>query len=371
MSRGVVLVYFSRLGGRLRRDQKVMLDVDARAIAKLKGYDFGGHHETARDYSVPVFFVPDDTLLQDEALSLGIRCVQDLYGGVVPYPFVKTKAIPHQLVDSNAQQPHGWSSSFAEKIREWALPGYTAFSAHDARIAATRMLNRGPVRLKQPLCASGEGQALITTEHEFNSFLERLDAEEIATYGLVLEENLREVRTLSVGHTALGSLSISYHGTQRRVQDNAGRATYGGSDLVFVRGAWDALEALAMTPEVRAGVAQAKLYDKWMSEYPGFMASRRNYDVAQGIDADGQRRSGVLESSWRAGGASSAELAALAAFARDPALAIVEASTVEEFGSDRKPPANALIHFAGEDPQLGPLLRYTVVRGKTVRGESL
>src|SRR5215467_12224743 len=93
MSRGVVLVYFSRLGGRLRRDQKVMLDVDARAIAKLKGYDFGGHHETARDYSVPVFFVPDDTLLQDEALSLGIRCVQDLYGGVVPYPFVKTKAI--------------------------------------------------------------------------------------------------------------------------------------------------------------------------------------------------------------------------------------------------------------------------------------
>src|SRR5262249_45945275 len=62
MSRGVVLVYFSRLGGRLRRDQKVMLDVDARAIAKLKGNDFGGHHETARDYSVPVFFVPDDTL---------------------------------------------------------------------------------------------------------------------------------------------------------------------------------------------------------------------------------------------------------------------------------------------------------------------
>src|SRR5262245_17316458 len=71
-------------------------DVDARAIAKLKGYDFGGHHETARDYSVPVFFVPDDTLLQDEALSLGIRCVQDLYGGVVPYPFVKTKAITRQ-----------------------------------------------------------------------------------------------------------------------------------------------------------------------------------------------------------------------------------------------------------------------------------
>src|SRR5262249_16722521 len=149
MSRGVVLVYFSRLGGRLRRDQKVMLDVDARAIAKLKGYDFGGHHETARDYSVPVFFLPDEDLLQAQALSLGIGWVEDVYGGVGQYPFVNTKAITHQLVDSNAQQPHGWSS-FAEKIREGALPGYTAFSAHDARIAATRMLNRGPVRLKQP-----------------------------------------------------------------------------------------------------------------------------------------------------------------------------------------------------------------------------
>src|SRR5262249_57619011 len=118
MSRGVVLVYFGGLGGRLGRDQKVMLDVDARAIAKLKGYDFGGHHETARDYSVPVFFVPDDTLLQDEALSLGIRCVQDLYGGVVPFSFVSTNAITRQHADTDVQRAHGWSSSFAEKIRE-------------------------------------------------------------------------------------------------------------------------------------------------------------------------------------------------------------------------------------------------------------
>ena len=45
MARGVVVVYFSRLGGRLRGDQKVMLDADAQLIAKLKGYDFRGHYE--------------------------------------------------------------------------------------------------------------------------------------------------------------------------------------------------------------------------------------------------------------------------------------------------------------------------------------
>jgi hypothetical protein len=186
----------------------------------------------------------------------------------------------------------------------------------------------------------------------------------MATYGLVLEENLREVRTLSVGHIALDSLTIAYYGTQRRVQDNDGRAIYGGSDLVCLRGGWEALKALALTPESRAAVAQAKFYDQSMSEYPGFMASRRNYDVAQGIDSDGRRRSGVLESSWRAGGASSAELAALAEFGQNPTLQVVEASAVEEFGRDHEPPAGAIIHFAGEDPQLGPLLRYTVVKRK-------
>ena len=61
-------------------------------------------------------------------------------------------------------------------------------------------------------------------------------------------------------------------------------------------GGWDALDALAMEPDVRAAVAEAKLYDQAMSEYPGFMASRRNYDIGQGIDSEGRPRSGVFES---------------------------------------------------------------------------
>jgi len=63
-------------------------------------------------------------------------------------------------------------------------------------------------------------------------------------------------------------------------------------------------------------VAAARRYDEATVEFHGFTASRRNYDVGQGVGADGRPRSGVLESSWRMGGASSAELAALTAFAR-------------------------------------------------------
>jgi hypothetical protein len=64
----------------------------------------------------------------------------------------------------------------------------------------------------------------------------------------------------------------------------------------------------------------------------------------------------------RIGGASSAELMALAAFARDPSLEIVRASHVEEYGAGRRAPADAIVDFQGDDPEAGPLLRYTMVK---------
>src|SRR5262249_43444355 len=153
---------------------------------------------------------------------------------------------------------------------------------------------------------------------------------------------LREVRTLSVGEVAVGSLRISYYGTQRTVRDNQGRPVYGGSELVCARGGREGLDTVPMSSEKSTAVVAARPYDEATDEFHGFTASRRNYDVAQGIGTDGQRRSGVLEPSWRIGGASSAELAALAAFARDRSLKIVRASHVEEYGKGRRAPAEAV-----------------------------
>jgi hypothetical protein len=362
MARGVVVVYFSRFGKPLQAHHKVVLDLNAEAIAKIKGYEFGGHYDMANDYSGPLFFVPDDTLLLGEASCLGLRSPNDLYGGVVPYLFAKTKAITHGLVDRHAERPLGWSTAFAERVREIVLPGYTVFSNRDARVAARRMLTRGPIRLKKPLSASGKDQTVVATLNELDAALEKITADEMATYGLVLEENLRQVRTWSVGEVAVGSLMISYHGIQRTVPDNQGRPVYGGSELVCVRGGPEVLDALPISPEIRAAVAAARRYDAATEEFQGFTASRRNYDVAQGIAADGWPRSGVLEPSWRIGGASSAELMALAAFARDPSLEIVGASHVEEYGNGRQAPADAIVDFQGDDPEAGPLLRYTIVK---------
>jgi hypothetical protein len=361
MVAGVVVIYLSRLGAPMYTHERTILAAVANTIAQVKHYEFAGRHDDAQNYSGNVFFVPDDTLMLDESLCLGIRSVNDLFGGVVSHSFVKTKSITHRLITSGADRPRGWSPVFAQRVRNVVLPGYTVFSARDARIAAARMLSRGAIRVKEPLGDGGKGQILITTAGELDKLLERFQPDKISAYGLVLETNLRRVTTLSVGQVTIDGFTITYHGTQRTATNNEGQSVYGGSHLVCVRGGWEALGELPMTPETRIAVGQARTYDQAVSEYPGFLASRRNYDVAQGLDNEGQWRSGVLEASWRSGGASTAELTALAAFVHSPGLQVVEASAVKEFGKARDAPRGAIVHFRGDDPEDGPIVRYTVM----------
>src|SRR5262252_371967 len=356
-----VVLYFSQWGTPMYTHEKVTLAKVAETIAELTGCEFDGEYDPVRHSSGSIYLVPDDTLMQDEALHLGIRSATALYGGVVPYPFVKTKVITHDLVSPTAAKPKGWSYIFAHIAREVVLPGYSVFDADDARIAGKRLLSRGAIRLKEPLGDGGYGQTVITTLHELDAFLENFSLRKLEETGLVLKTNLSTLVPRSVGHITICGETIAYYGTQRTVSNNNGQLVYGGSRLVCVRGGWDTLESLPMDPAIRLAVVQARSYDRAGSSYPGFFASRRNYDVGQGLDEQGRWHSGVFEASWRSGGASPAELAAFVAFARDPTLQVVEAFAVKEFGKPREVPRDAVAHFQGDDPKDGPILRYTMV----------
>jgi hypothetical protein len=168
----------------------------------------------------------------------------------------------------------------------------------------------------------------------------------------------------------VGDRMIAYHGTQRSVTNNHGVSVYGGSHLICLRGGWAELINLPMDTKTRLAITQARTYDCNANNYPGFLASRRNYDVGQGFDGRGQWRSGVFEASWRSGGASTAELAALMALAQDSALQVVEATSVKHFGKPRKPPPGAAVHFCGNDPDDGPIMRYTVITRALRHAES-
>src|SRR5215472_12333709 len=198
---------------------------------------------------------------------------------------------------------------------------------------------------------------------------EKLPENDITNYGIVIEENLRHVTTRSVGHITVDDLTVSYFGTQRFTTNNTGQSVYGGSNLLCVRGGWEALDSVAIPEGLRLAVTQARQYDGATSAFPGFLASRRNYDIGEGIDAEGRPRSGVFEASWRVGGATGAEVIALTAFKQDPSLYVIDVSHIEEFGQNRRAPDGAIVLFEGDDPRDGPMIRYTIVNRMERRAE--
>ncbi|WP_459618580.1 DUF3182 family protein [Bordetella sp. 2513F-2] len=331
-------------------------EVLAARIARLLGVAHADY-DAAAFSGLRVYYVPTRTLVgRDTAAALGIGGEDDLYGGVVPYAFVATKCVSHPLPRPDAAAPEGWARALGAALEEaeCVLPGYTAFSLPDAAEAARRLLRGGPVRLKAPQANAGRGQRVVRTAEELDAALAAHAADTVQRDGLVVEADLADVSTYSVGTLRVGSLRAAYVGTQGTTHDNQGGTVYGGSVLRVARGGFDALLRGELAPAERQAIALARRYDDLIQQhYPDLLASRRNYDVAQGRDAGDAMRMGVLEQSWRAGGASVAEIAALEAFQADPRLQTVTVESAERYGVGQpRPPANALV-FHGHDSAVG------------------
>lgn len=336
----------------------------ATRLAALQNFEFAGEFDHSCRYPGPLYFVPSDTLIsQDFARNLGIHGDKDLFGGIVPFPFVGTKVITHPLADNEAHAPLGWSREFARMAHDAVLPGYSAFTLHDAQAAGTRLLQAGPVRIKRASGIGGLGQTMVNDATQLEAELASIGAEELFSEGVVIEQNLLDVVTQSVGQVRVGNLVATYYGTQRLTRNNRGQEVYGGSDLIVARGDFDALCKLRLPPEMHTAIKQAQAYHAAaQASFPDMVATRCNYDVAQGYDAEGRWRSGVLEQSWRIGGASGAEVAALEAFLEDPALDTVCASTTEVYGEAPPLPADAVIYCQGVDAHVGPITKYSTLK---------
>ena len=166
----------------------------------------------------------------------------------------------------------------------------------------------------------------------------------------------------SVGQSFIGDTVLSYCGDQYLTEDGQGEQVYGGSNLLVVRGHYDDLLELELPDDVRLAIRQAQVFDRAADEaYPGFYASRRNYDIAQGVDSNGKQRSGVLEQSWRMGGASSAEVAALQSFVNDPGMRAIRVSSVETY-IDQPLPTDAIEVYRGPAQNSDFLLKYVTVK---------
>ena len=335
----------------------------ARWLAQILGLKFGGSYDPDLHAGRTLYLLPTQTLVGPaQARALNIKGPQDLWGGYVDHDFICTKAISHGVLGPEAKAPQGWSTLFSERVRKVVLDGLSVFALEDARPAATRLLYSGPIRLKPVHACAGRGQEVIHSLDEFDAVLARPDAVQLFNEGVVLEQDLHDVVTHSVGQSFIGEHVFSYCGEQYLTKDGQGEDVYGGSNLLVVPGGYQDLLQLELPDDVREAIEQAQVFDDAANEaYPGFYASRRNYDIAQGLDSDGQRRSGVLEQSWRMGGASSAEVAALQSFINHPGLRAIHVSSVETY-VDQPLPADAIEVYRGPAENSEFLLKYVTVK---------
>lgn len=358
-ARPAVLLYRSGRNAGSHGHEIDTLRALAQQIAALKGTQLAGEFDAAGVYPSPRYWIPDDALSVQEADKLGVRSARDLYGGVVPFPFVATKLIAHGLADGATHAPSGWSNAFSAHTASLVLPGCSVFSRADARNAARALRKGGRLRVKRPSGTGGGGQALIASDAELEAQLDALGDASLHSEGLVIERHLSTMETFSVGQIVLDDIVASYHGVQRLTRNNHGHDVYGGTDLTIVRGGFDALARLALPDGVREAIAKARAFDAAVqSDYPGFLASRRNYDVARGLDDAGVQHCGVLDQSWRVGGATGAEIGALRIFGTEPDVHVVRASTHELYGPDVRVPEGACLVYRGVDSRLGEITKF-------------
>ncbi|WP_283181849.1 DUF3182 family protein [Pseudomonas svalbardensis] len=335
----------------------------ARWLAQILGLNYGGSYDPELHNGRDLYLLPTQTLVGVAAArQLCVKGPEDLWGGYVDHDFICTKAISHGLRNKNAHAPEGWSPLFSERVRSVVLDGLSVFSMDDARPAAEHLLYSGPIRIKPIHACAGRGQEVIKSLDQFDAILARPDAKALFTEGVVLEQDLDQVITHSVGQSFIGDTVLSYCGDQYLTEDGQGEQVYGGSNLLVVRGQYDDLLELELPDDVRLAIRQAQVFDRAADEaYPGFYASRRNYDIAQGVDSNGKQRSGVLEQSWRMGGASSAEVAALQSFVNDPGMRAIRVSSVETY-IDQPLPADAIEVYRGPAQSSDFLLKYVTVK---------
>lgn len=335
----------------------------ARWLAQILGLKFGGSYDPVLHAGRELYLLPTQTLVgAEQAQRLNIKGPHDLWGGYVDHAFICTKAISHGLLGPDAKAPEGWSPLFCERVRAVVLDGLSVFTQEDARQAATRLLYSGPIRLKPVHACAGRGQEVVHSLDEFEALLARPESANLFDDGVVLEQDLQDVITHSVGQSFIGEHVLSYCGEQYLTEDGQGEKVYGGSNLLVVPGGYEDLLKLDLPDDVREAIGQAQVFDNAADEaYPTFYASRRNYDIAQGLDSDGQQRSGVLEQSWRMGGASSAEVAALQSFINHPGLRAIHVASVETY-VDQALPADAIEVYRGPAENGDFLLKYVTVK---------
>src|SRR5215475_11849488 len=102
--------------------------------------------------------------------------------------------------------PPGWCAEFPRLVAGVVLDGISVFAKEDAVRAGRKLLELGPVRVKAANGIGGRGQSIANNASDLTRVVDAIDEAVIARFGLVIEQNLVDVTTYSVGQVRVADL---------------------------------------------------------------------------------------------------------------------------------------------------------------------
>ena len=218
---------------------------------------------------------------------------------------------------------------FTKSIGEATLPGFTAFTPHDAAEAFKKMRDEGlSVRFKDPSSTGGLGQQLVRNQNELAEALTAHESK-FANVGAVLEVDLENVETVTVGYVDLDGKTYTWYGKPHDVEFND-MLRFGGNELTVVKGGFDVLRRQCKDPSDLLAVVQTEhVFDAYSNL--GTIITRGTFDVVRGNALDGTYMSGVADPSFRPSASSAAEIRAIEAFAESAGTHVVTTRLVYDY----------------------------------------
>ncbi len=311
----------------------------AKYIADYLGVPYSG--EMLGGVEGNVYYVPPVTQERKSLIADVIKSEEDFYGLIVDDFNHVGKSILHKSVSSKV--PGFYSFEFAKSVEDLVVPGVTVFSKENTEYGYTTVKGVGDfdIRLKLSDRSDGHGQFLLKNIEEVRNVFESLEDKYVNDKGLVLEANVKEAKTISIGFTVLGSDTFSFLAIQKNdIAPEDGRDRYMGANVRVVRGGMNNLKKIAENPDEQKAIeVVGQFYKKYKSFNP--IASRLSFDFLYGLDNKGNTLSGVTDITGRLGGTCPALVLAATEFKQNPYLSTVKSEvslnyeTENELSSER------------------------------------
>ena len=296
----------------------------AKYIANYFGVDYVDEKEEIDKNNMNVYYVPPVTQVRGLSHLKGINDKNDFYGLLIDKIGHVHKAILHKTNTVNT--PDFYSVNFSKIVEDLVLPGVTVFSKEGIEKAYKEIgyVSRA-VRIKIPNESDGRDQFTVENQTELRTVINKLQEEKISTEGLVLEVNLYDQNTISVGYCDLQGERYSFLALQKNdVAPEDGRDRYMGAKIRVVRGNISNLSAIANNRNEEIAIIKSQKFDQFYS-YFNPSISRISYDCLFGKTSKEDSLSGITDITGRLGGTCPALIMAACEFKTHNQLSKIEA----------------------------------------------